>query len=238
MDEQMFAQYLKGTGRKLTVINRYIKITNSFEDYLKSLIKPIHDINDASPLNLEDYTDFYEQQTKKSARTVLYAIMHYYKSVSNTSMASKAQELREPRKIKRGPYPLKEFLGINPGDLNKLADIGIKNVDQMRTVGRTSNMRSEIAKKTGISSKQILELVQLSDLERVGYVKQKFTRLFYNAGIRSPGDLKKWNSDDLYDHLGAYITKSGWDGIVPYKSDLRNYIESAKKLPKMIDYEN
>ncbi|MFW9778901.1 MAG: DUF4332 domain-containing protein [Candidatus Heimdallarchaeota archaeon] len=236
MDVQRFEKYLKETGRKPNVIKRYINIVSAFEEFLKSRPIVIQDVNNADATNLKEYVEIYEQQSRKSARTVLYAFVQYFKACENSKMALAAQKLREPRKAKQGPFPLKEFLDIDPDAVTKLAKIGIKNVDQMRTSGRTGSRRLELAKKAGISPNTILELVQLSDLVRVGYVKKKFTRLFHNAGIKSPEDLAKWEVDNLYDHLNTYILESGWEGIAPYKSDLRNYIESAKKLSRDIEY--
>ncbi|MFW9855383.1 MAG: DUF4332 domain-containing protein [Candidatus Thorarchaeota archaeon] len=236
MDEQRFEKYLKETGRKPNVIKRYLSIVAAFEEFLKSKLLAIQDVNNAGPTDLEEYVESYEQQSRKSARTVLYAFMQYFKAFENSKMVMVAQELREPRKAKRGPFPLKEFLGINPDDLLKLAEIGIKNIDQMRNAGKTFRLRSELAEKANVPYASILELVHLSDLERIGYVKKKFTRLFYNFGIKTPEDLGKCHPDELHESLKAFVVKSGWDGITPFKSDLTNYINRAKQLPKIIDY--
>lgn len=236
LDEIGFERYLKKTGRKPNVITRYTRLVKVFERFLVEN-KKVQQVSKASQSDLVEFVQFYEKTMQKSAKTILYALIHYYKSLSLLQMSSKAQELRAPRKTKRGPFPINQLLGFNKNHIDILIKHGIKNVDQMREAGKTKSLRETLSKDTNISYHIILELVQLSDLVRIGYVKRKFTRLFYNAGIKTPSDLKKWNSDNLFEHLKKYITDSGWEGIPPYKSDLTNYINSAKKLAEVIEYE-
>ena len=107
----------------------------------------------------------------------------------------------------------------------------------MIEAGKTKSQRLSLAKKVDIPYDDILELVKLSDLSRVGYVRTKFTRLFYNAGIDTPAELSKWDVKKLRSYLNDYIEKSGWEGIAPYPSDLSNYIEDAKGLSQIIEYD-
>ncbi|MHA2304296.1 MAG: DUF4332 domain-containing protein [Candidatus Hodarchaeales archaeon] len=236
MNEEAFEKYLKKAGRKENVRNKYIGIVRGFEQFLNEN-QSITQIQKTTPDAIEDYAVFYEKKSKKSARTVLYALMQYYKSLSNVQMATKAEELRAPRKTKKPIYPLKEFLGIDPDYISKLSSAGISNVKQMREAGKTKILRNKLSKKTSIPYSKILELVQLSDLERLGYVKKKLTRLYYNAGIKIPKDLVSWTPDELHEHFKKYISDSGWEGIIPFKSDLADSISSAKSLPDLIEYD-
>ena len=62
--------------------------------------------------------------------------------------------------------------------------------------------------------------------------------MYYNAGIQTPGIMKKWEVKDLYDHFSEYIENSGWKGMVPNLSDLKHNIEAAKNIPNIVEYEN
>lgn len=235
MSYDNYTVYLRKSGRKESVIARYIRFITLFEHYLAEN-EPKSDLSSVSPQFLTNFVEEYENEKGKSAKSILYALYHYYKSESNDSMMQVARELRAPRKSKRPPFPLKEILGIEPEYIKRLSDTGIKNVEQMRERGKNKAQRATLSIELNIPSEVILELVQISDLVRVGYVKKKFTRLFHNAGIKTPEDLRSWNADELYDYLSKYIAKSGWDGIVPYKSDLKNYIHSARNLPSIVEY--
>jgi hypothetical protein len=236
MKETNFYNYLKKTGRKKHVIERYQQFLGEFENFLEEK-QGIQSAQNAKAEDLKEFAEFYEIEKKRSARTALYALIHYYKSVPNEKMALKAQELRKPRKVKKSPFSLKQMLGIDHNYIEKLAKVGIKTANQMIEAGKTKPQRISLAKKVDISYDIILELVKLSDLSRVGYVRTKFTRLFYNAGIETPAELSKWDVEGLRSHLNTYIEKSGWEGIAPYPSDLSNYIKAAKNLPHIIEYD-
>ncbi|MHA2246829.1 MAG: DUF4332 domain-containing protein [Candidatus Hodarchaeales archaeon] len=235
INEENFYTYLKKTGRKQHVIERYQGFLGDFEKFLKEE-KGIQSAQKANADDLKDFAEFYETE-KKTARTALYALIHYYKSIPNEQMALKAQELRKPRKAKKSPFSLNQMLGINPKFIERLANVGIKTANQMIEAGKTKSQRLSLAKRLDIPYDIILELVKLSDLSRVGYVRTKFTRLFYNAGIESPAELSKWDNIELRSFLNNFIEKSGWEGIAPFPSDLSNYIEDAKRLPKIIKYD-
>lgn len=236
MTDVEFNNYLKKTGRKPHVIERYQRFLSYFENFLREE-KTIQNAKDADVEDLRDFVPFFEQKEKRSSRTALYALMHYYKSVSNEKMARIARELREPKKVKKAQFSIKQMLEIDPKFVEKLAKIGIKSANKMIEAGKTRSQRLALAKKTDIPYEVILELVKLSDLSRIGYVRSKFTRLFYNAGIETPLELSKWDVMELRSHLKDYIEKSGWKGIAPFPSDLSNYIKDARGLPQIIEYE-
>jgi predicted flap endonuclease-1-like 5' DNA nuclease len=236
MKERNFYNYLKKTGRKAHVIERYQGFLGDFEKFLIDK-KGIQSAQNAKAEDLKEFAEFYETQKKRSARTALYALLHYYKSIPNEKMALKAQELRKPRKARKSPFSLKQMLGIDPKFIEKLAKVGIKTANQMIEAGKIKFRRLSLAKKVNIPYDIILELVKLSDLSRVGYVRTKFTRLFYNAGIDTPAELSKWDVKELRSYLNDYIEKSGWEGIAPYPSDLSHYIEDAKGLPQIVEYD-
>jgi hypothetical protein len=129
-------------------------------------------------------------------------------------------------------------LDIDPTYIKKLTKVGIKNVEDMLQAGTTLSQRKSLAEKTQIPYDVILELVKISDLTRVGYVKEKLTRLYYNAGVQTPQELSKWSPIELHNHFKDYIEQSGWEGMVPYVSDLQNNIERAKKINSLVEYED
>ena len=101
--------------------------------------------------------------------------------------------------------------------------------------GKTKNQRDQLSKTTGIPVEIILELVELSDLTRIGAVKKKLSRLYYDAGIKSPLDIAQYTAEKLRDHFKTFIEKSGWDGAVPNLTDLKNNITYAKQLKNMVE---
>ncbi|MHA2224590.1 MAG: DUF4332 domain-containing protein [Candidatus Hodarchaeales archaeon] len=234
MNEMVFREFLKKSGRKPSVVERYIKFVNLYENYLGFQAE---DEQRFTEKNLVDFVTDYEKKTKKSARTILYALMQYFNATNNNSMYKSALELRQPRKVKKTPFLLKKILGIDSKYIAKLNTLGVRNVNDMINSGKTPALRKSLAEKTGIPPKVILELVKISDLTRVGYVKEKLSRLYYNAGVQIPEDLAKWEAKKLHKHFEEYIKRTKWDGMVPYLSDLKHNITNAKKLKSVVEYE-
>jgi hypothetical protein len=87
----------------------------------------------------------------------------------------------------------------------------------------------------GISEAGILELVKLSDITRLGYVKRKLARLYYEAGLDSPAKIAAFKPQQLHDFFVKFVAESGWKGMVPNPKDLANNIKSARKLSEIVE---
>ncbi|PWI47023.1 hypothetical protein CEE45_13700 [Candidatus Heimdallarchaeota archaeon B3_Heim] len=236
MDEKVFREFLKKSGRQSNVIEKYVLFVIQFEDYLAIQTQGKEELTFTTE-SLVNYISDYESTTKKSTRTILYALIQYFKATKNDLMYKIALELRETRKVKKAPFLLKKILGIESKYIEQLSTLGIKNVNDMITAGRSPKRRRVLVEKTDIPYDVIVELVKISDLTRVGYVKEKLTRLYFNAGVQTPADLSEWDAAALHNHFEQYIKNSGWDGMVPYLSDLRSNIANAKKLKSIVEYE-
>jgi len=138
--------------------------------------------------------------------------------------------------MKRSPFPLREFRDVDPEDIEKLAAVGIKNVNQILKEGRTSQNRKDLSEKTGVSLDGILELVKLSDLARIPGVKGIRARLDLDAGVDSIEKLAKWEPTAFKDMIVEFVERSGFDGIPTLPAEARFTIEKAKKLPKIVDF--
>ena len=229
-----FSLALKRKGKKMKVIARNIDSLNLFTGFLeKEKNKPLTQVTKSDIL---DYIKKIETE-KKSAKGILYVLMNYFKFLNNENLFQFTRELREVRTSQtRRIFPLNGFLDIKTDYVDKLAQIGIRNVEQMLKAGKTKNQRAELAKKYDIPEKAILELVKLSDLTRIGYIKTKLTRLYYNSGLDSPRKIACFKADELHDFFVDYIKKSNWNGMIPNLKDLKNNIASAKKLSEFVEY--
>ena len=226
---ESFNRYLKGRGKKDSVIDRNIR---TVEEFLESL-------NSDSQVSQEDIRVYVESIEKagKSAKGFLYAMMNYFKYLGDEEMYSCVAGLREKRTGKtRRKFQIKDFLNIDEEVIRKLNSIGINDVYQMLNHGDTGEKRKRLAEKLKVPEEVILELVNLSDLTRLGYVKRKLSRLYYDSGFRSPLEVSGYQTEALYEHFKSYVEESGWDGMVPNPKDLENNINQAKKLKKIVDY--
>ena len=136
---------------------------------------------------------------------------------------------------RRNPFKLKDFRGVNPDFIEKLANHSIKNADQMLEAGRTSKQRKRLSKEAGVPEAVILELVKLSDLARLPGVKGIRARLYYDAGVDSVEKMAKWEPDALLVMMTEYVKRTGFDGIPPLPKEVSSTIANARKLPKTIE---
>lgn len=234
MDEEAFRKFLRRGGRSQSAIKRCISCMREFERYLREH-QGGKELEDAIPEDLNDFAEWIEKKPKTSAKTQLWALRYYYKYTSNEALCNVASELRQ-RRIKRVPFALKGFHGVNHEYVEKLAATGIRNVEQMLEAGRTRNGRQELSAKTGVPLDSILELLKLSDLARIPGVKGIRARLYYDAGVDSIEKMAEWDPKALRAMLIEFVDKTKFDGVAPLPKEADFSVEKAKKLPKIVEY--
>jgi DNA polymerase/3'-5' exonuclease PolX len=175
------------------------------------------------------------RKRKDAAKKYLHGIRYYYEYAGNKEMRELASNLRKQR-IKQTPFPLRDFLKINPVHIEKLEALGIRNANQMLTAGKTPKKREELSEKTGVPAGAILGLVKLSDLTRIFGVKSIRARLYYDAGVDTIDKMAKWNPDKLRTMLIDFVQKTGFNGIAPLLKEAEFTVKEAKKLPRIIEY--
>ncbi|UCG36803.1 MAG: DUF4332 domain-containing protein [Candidatus Bathyarchaeota archaeon] len=233
MGEEEFRKYLKRRGKKPAVVDRNVAVLKDFTSYL--LEKREKDLDGVTTDDIDAFVIEIENR-KQSAKGYLYVLMNYFHFYGNKDLLHHARTLRGERTRKtRRIFPIKEFLNINPNYVRKLATIGIKNVEQMLENGKTKKQREQLSKQLDIPEDAILELVKLSDITRIGYVKKKLSRLYYDAGLDSPAKIAEFEPKQLHRFFVKFVEESGWDGMVPNPKDLVSNVRSAKKLSKIVE---
>ena len=233
MDEDEFRKFLKSKGKKYDVVERNVQTVKAFIEYLtkernNSIVKVTKD-------DIDTYVEKLENE-KQSAKGHLYVLMNYFRSIDNKELLKHTSSLREARtKKSRRAFSIKDFMNIDQEYVKKLATIGIKDVNQMLDAGKTKAQRKELSKQLGIPESAILELVKLSDLTLMGYIKTKLSRLYYDSGLDSPLKVAKFEPEELHKFFTKFVTESGWDGMVPNPKDLIGNVASARKLKKVVE---
>lgn len=137
---------------------------------------------------------------------------------------------------KKNPFKLKDFRGIKPEIITKLANLGIKNSVQMLSAGQTAKRRAGLAMQANISNEDVLELVKLCDLSRLPGVKGIRARLYYDAGVDTVEKLAAYEPEVLLAKTSAFLEQSGFEGIAPLPKEVRSTITNAIKLPKVVEW--
>ena len=231
MDEVGFRKFLKRGGRSPTAADRVIEIVKEYAAYLTGIDK---DLDRAAPADLESYITWIESKAKASAKKHLWAIRYYYQFTCAEEMEKHASDLRQAR-IKRKPFALHEFRGVNQSYVVKLEAAEIKSVEQMLAAGKTPQSRQALADLTGVPAEAILEFVKLSDLARIPGLKSIRSRLYYESGVDTVEKLAGWEHDALLEMLADYVEKSGFDGLAPLPKEVQHAVGTARKLPIIVD---
>ena len=234
MREEEFRKFLKREGKKTEVIDRNVASVTRYVEFLKK--EGGKNLDSATKDDIISYVIEIEKKQKKSAKGALYVLMNYYKFTEESEMLSFVARLREERTKKaRRVFPIKEFYKVNTEYVQKLASVGVKNVEQMLEAGKTKQQRKKLSEELNIPEEAILELVELSDITRLGYVRKKLARLYHNAGFDSPTKVAAFEANELYEHFEKYVKESGWEGMIPNPKDLENNISNAKKLKEIVE---
>jgi len=234
LDEIAFQKFLKRGGRSPRAAKGIIATVLKYEQYLRE-VRNLKGLDKAKPADLEAFVSHIDEAKKDAAKKYLHGIHYYYEYTSNKEMRKLASNLRKQR-IGQTPFPLKDFLKIDPAHIKKLETLGIRNANQMLTAGKTPKKRQELSAKTGIPPEAILELVKLSDLTRIFGVKSIRARLYYYAGVDTLDKMAKWHPEKLRIMLTDFVAKTGFNGIAPLPKEAEFTVEEAKKLPRIIEY--
>ena len=233
MDKEGFCVYLKKGGRSPNAINRCLKFVSDFEDYLHEF-KNGKQLADVIDHDLMDFVSLLDQESKTKAKGYLWAIRYYYDYISNDEIRDLAIRLRTQR-IERSPFALKNFRGVNQDNVNDLAGIGIKNVNQMLKFAATNEERKRLSRQTGVPESAILELVKLSDLARIPGVKGIRARLYYDAGIDTVEKIAAMEPEELHERVIIYVEESDFQGVPTLPAEAKYPAEKARVLSKIIE---
>lgn len=126
--------------------------------------------------------------------------------------------------------------GIGESYAAKLKEIGVTSTGVLLQKGSTPKGRKELAEKTGISEKLILEWVNHVDLFRIKGVGEEYADLLEEAGVDTVVELAQRNADNLYGKLVEVNAAKKLVRKMPVKHQVADWIEQAKSLPRVVTY--
>ena len=132
--------------------------------------------------------------------------------------------------------PIIDIEGIGPSYAEKLNAIGIKTTYGLLEAGATRKERGELAEKTGISSKLILEWVNLADLFRIKGVGEEYSDLLEEAGVDTVVELSRRNPENLHGKLLEANEEKKLVRRPPRLAEVKDWVEQAKKLQRKVEY--
>jgi len=126
--------------------------------------------------------------------------------------------------------------GIGPVYMGKLREAGIATTQALLKKGATRQGRKELAEKTGLTENQLLEWINHADLFRIKGVGPEYADLLEAAGVDTVPELAQRNPDNLYQKLLEVNAEKKLVRRLPTLDMVKNWIEQAKSLPRVIEY--
>jgi predicted flap endonuclease-1-like 5' DNA nuclease len=126
--------------------------------------------------------------------------------------------------------------GIGEVYAQKLKDAGIRSVEHFLKQGSTPSGRKDIAGKSGISEKLILEWINHCDLFRIKGVGEEYADLLEAAGVDTVPELAQRNPTNLFDKLVETQNQKKLVRKMPVESQVADWVKQAKQLPRVITY--
>jgi predicted flap endonuclease-1-like 5' DNA nuclease len=131
---------------------------------------------------------------------------------------------------------LLEIEGVGPKYASKLQKAGVRSTGRLLERGATPTGRKELAAASGISDDLILEWVNHVDLFRVKGVGSEYADLLEEAGVDTVVELAQRNAESLYEKMLATNTQKKLVRRPPGLSQVRGWIQQAKKMKRVVSY--
>lgn len=133
-------------------------------------------------------------------------------------------------------YKIDEIEGIGPANKKKLSVAGITTTDHLLKFCCASKGRKEIAEKTGLTTKQLLNWADMADLMRVSGIGRQFGELLKAAGVDTVKELRTRNPENLTAKLAEVNAEKKLTKAVPNLTKVEAWIMASKKTEPMISH--
>jgi predicted flap endonuclease-1-like 5' DNA nuclease len=131
---------------------------------------------------------------------------------------------------------LLEIEGLGEAYAEKLKAVGIATTDALLEKGASPKGRKEIAEKAGISDALILRWVNHLDLFRIKGIGSEYSDLLEAAGVDTVPELAQRKADNLLKKMTEINEAKKKVRKMPVESQVADWIDQAKKLPRVINY--
>jgi predicted flap endonuclease-1-like 5' DNA nuclease len=113
---------------------------------------------------------------------------------------------------------------------------GIRTTEALLKACATPAARQELAEKTGISPKLILEWANLADLMRIKGVGEEYSDLLEEAGVDTVKELKTRVPKHLYEKMAEINAEKHLVRRLPTLHMVESWVEQARHLPPALEY--
>ncbi len=132
--------------------------------------------------------------------------------------------------------PVGKIRGMSAELAVKLKERKILNAEQLLMAGCEPEARRELARQLGVEPKDLLELLNRADLDRVEGIGAAYSDLLENAGVDTVKELAKRVPANLHAKLLEINGKMKLTNHPPTLEKVQFWVEAAKALPHLLEY--
>ena len=130
---------------------------------------------------------------------------------------------------------IKNIQSINKACAQALIESGVRTTEQLIEAGSTSTDRMKLADETHLTHELVKEWVHKADLFRIKGMSGEHVELLCGLGYCTVPKIAYLRADDVFNELDNTVLPE-FKGNIPTIRQLEAYINSAKKLPKVIHH--
>jgi len=131
---------------------------------------------------------------------------------------------------------LSNIEGIGPAYSAKLEETGISSIENLLQTCCDKKGRKNIAEKSGINEKQILNWVNRADLARIKGISTQYADLLESAGVDTVPELAQRNPENLHAKMAEINEEKNLVRKMPTASQVRDWVAQANVLPRIVTH--
>jgi hypothetical protein len=136
------------------------------------------------------------------------------------------------------PYPINQIDGLAEEEIKALKALGLGTTDRLLEAARTPKGRLNIAAKTRIDPKRVLDYANACDHLRIKGMGKGYVVLLRQAGVSTVRELKYRNPANLAKAMADANKGDKFVRFLPSEKVIGRWVEDAKKLPLKIVYKD
>jgi predicted flap endonuclease-1-like 5' DNA nuclease len=133
-------------------------------------------------------------------------------------------------------YPIADIDGIGPEEAQALKRVGIRRTEGLLEAAKSPKGRKQLAAKTGLDEKRLLEWANAADRMRIKGVGDGYSELIRAAGVVTVRELRHRNAKRLTEALRNANAKRKRVDFLPSEKAVARWIEHARRLSPKITY--
>ena len=131
---------------------------------------------------------------------------------------------------------LSDVEGIGEAYSSRLEAAGISSLENLLETCCEKKGRKEMAEKSGVSEKLILNWVNRADLSRIKGISTQYADLLECAGVDTVPELAQRNPENLQSKIAELNNEKNLVRKVPTTSQVEDWVAQAKDLPRVVTH--